>query len=176
MGNYACLHEVRGFPDGSAQKESACSAGDRGDVSLICGSGGPLEKEITNHSSILAWEIPWTEETSGLQSMKLQRGGHNWVTKNTGCEVRVSIYINWNFSKWEFPLLYHLLICSIMGTWYHESSIWDYNLILLNLFCYSNFSSFGHWELSQLVPLPFWHTSSTSFLKFLIEFSYFLVL
>ena len=33
----------------------------------------PLEKEMTTHSSILAWKIPWTEETGGLQSMELQR-------------------------------------------------------------------------------------------------------
>ena len=33
----------------------------------------PLEKEIATHSSILAWEIPWTEEPGGLQSMGLER-------------------------------------------------------------------------------------------------------
>ena len=33
----------------------------------------PLEKEMTTHSSILAWEIPWTEEPGGLQSMGLQK-------------------------------------------------------------------------------------------------------
>ena len=32
----------------------------------------PLEKEMTIHSSILAWEIPWTEESGGLQPMGLQ--------------------------------------------------------------------------------------------------------
>ena len=32
----------------------------------------PLEKELATHSSILAWEIPWTEEPGGLQSMGLQ--------------------------------------------------------------------------------------------------------
>ena len=32
----------------------------------------PLEKEMTIHSSILAWEIPWTEESGGLQPMVLQ--------------------------------------------------------------------------------------------------------
>ena len=32
----------------------------------------PLEKGMATHSSILAWEIPWTEEPSGLQSMELQ--------------------------------------------------------------------------------------------------------
>ena len=33
----------------------------------------PLEKEMATHSSILAWKIPWLEDTSGLQSMGLQR-------------------------------------------------------------------------------------------------------
>ena len=36
-----------------------------------------LEKEMVTHSSILAWEIPWTEEPGGLQSMGSQRVGHN---------------------------------------------------------------------------------------------------
>ena len=35
----------------------------------------PLEKEMANHSSILAWKISWTEEPGGPQSMELQRGG-----------------------------------------------------------------------------------------------------
>ena len=39
-----------------------------------------LEKEMANHSSILAWRIPWTEEPGGLQSIELQRVRHNWVT------------------------------------------------------------------------------------------------
>ena len=33
----------------------------------------PLEKEMATHSSILAWEIPWTEESGRLQSMGLQK-------------------------------------------------------------------------------------------------------
>ena len=41
----------------------------------------PLEKEMTTHSSILAWEIPWTEGPGRLQSMGLQRVGHNLVTE-----------------------------------------------------------------------------------------------
>ena len=36
-----------------------------------------LEKEMATHSSILAWKIPWTEEPSRLQSMGLQRVGHD---------------------------------------------------------------------------------------------------
>ena len=38
----------------------------------------PLEKGRATHSSILAWRIPRTEEPGGLQSMGLQRVGHNW--------------------------------------------------------------------------------------------------
>ena len=44
----------------------------------------PLDKEMATHSSILVWEIPWTEyEPGGLQTMGLDRVGHDWVTKHT---------------------------------------------------------------------------------------------
>ena len=39
-----------------------------------------LEKGMATHSSILAWRIPWTEESGGLQSMGCQRVRHDWVT------------------------------------------------------------------------------------------------
>ena len=42
-----------------------------------------LEKEMTTHSSILAWRVPWTEEPGRLQSMGSQRVGHNWATSLT---------------------------------------------------------------------------------------------
>ena len=41
------------------------------------GREDPLEKEMATHSSILAWKIPWTEETGRLQSMGPQRDGHD---------------------------------------------------------------------------------------------------
>ena len=37
----------------------------------------PLEKGIATHSTILAWRIPWTEESGGLQSIGLQRDRHD---------------------------------------------------------------------------------------------------
>ena len=40
----------------------------------------PLEKEMATHSSTLAWKIPWTEEPGRLQSMVLERVGHDRVT------------------------------------------------------------------------------------------------
>ena len=52
------------FPGASDSKESACNAGDGG---LIPGLGIPaIEKRMPTHSSIFAWEIPWTEEPGGL--------------------------------------------------------------------------------------------------------------
>ena len=43
------------------------------------GQEDPLEKEMTTHSSILTWKIPWTEEPNGLQSTGWQRVRHNWA-------------------------------------------------------------------------------------------------
>ena len=42
------------------------------------GQEDPLEEGMATHSSILAWRIPWTEEPDGLQSIGLQRVGHDW--------------------------------------------------------------------------------------------------
>ena len=44
------------------------------------GQEDPLEEEMPTHSNILAWELSWTEEPGGLQSMKSQRVGHDWET------------------------------------------------------------------------------------------------
>jgi len=41
------------------------------------GRDDPLEKEMATHSRTLAWKIPWAEEPGRLQSMGLQRVGHN---------------------------------------------------------------------------------------------------
>ena len=50
---------------------------------LSLGQEDPLEKEMATLSSILAWEVPWTEEPGGLQSMESQRVGYDLVTKRT---------------------------------------------------------------------------------------------
>ena len=44
------------------------------------GREDPLEKEMANHSNILAWRIPWMEELGRLQSKGSQRVGHDWAT------------------------------------------------------------------------------------------------
>ena len=45
------------------------------------GEEDPLEKEMATHPSILTWEIPWTAEPGGLQSMGLQSVRHDLATK-----------------------------------------------------------------------------------------------
>ena len=55
-----------GFPNGSSGKESNCNAGDMGDMGSTLGGEDPPEKEMTTHSSILAWKIPQTKEPDGL--------------------------------------------------------------------------------------------------------------
>ena len=64
------------------------SPANAGDPGSILAQGDPLEKEVTTYSSILAWKIPWTEETGGLQSLGLQRVIYNLVTKPQQQEVK----------------------------------------------------------------------------------------
>ena len=58
----------------SDAKESPCNAEDLVQ-SLVWED--PLEEGMANHSSVFAWRIPWTEEPGGLQSMGMQRVGHD---------------------------------------------------------------------------------------------------
>ena len=72
-----------------------------------------LEKEMATYSSILAWKIPWAEEPSGLQSLGLQRVGHDWATEHNDSWISVNL-VNQDMSeellfitlaKYDFSLL-----------------------------------------------------------------------
>ena len=67
-----------GFPDGAGCKVPACQCRryKRQDDFNPWIVKIPLEKGMATHSSILAWEIPWTEEAGRLPSMELQRIQH----------------------------------------------------------------------------------------------------
>ena len=58
-------------------KNLPANAGDARDAGSIPGSGRFPREGNGKHSSVLAWKIPWTEEPGGLQSMVLQRVGHD---------------------------------------------------------------------------------------------------
>ena len=101
------IREWRGFPSSSVVKNPPASAGDLG---LIPGLGRSPGEGMATHSSILAWEIPRTEESDGLQSTGSQRVGYNLVMKQqVNEEPRI------------FLTFYHLmLIIPLWGT--HRSS------------------------------------------------------
>ena len=58
-------------------KNPPADARDKRDASLVPWLGRSPGGGHSNHSSILAWRIPWTEELGGLQSIGLQRVGHD---------------------------------------------------------------------------------------------------
>ena len=67
-----------GFPGDTVVKIPPANAGDVGSIPV---SGRSLEEEMATHSCIFPGEIPWTEETVGLQFMQLQRVGDNIATQ-----------------------------------------------------------------------------------------------
>ena len=67
-----------GFLGGAMVKNLPAKVGDTGETQILSlGREVPLEVEMATLSSILARKIPWAEEPGGLQSMGLQRVGHN---------------------------------------------------------------------------------------------------
>ena len=55
------------------------------------GQENPLEREMAAHSSILSWEIPWTEEPGGLVSMGLQRVRHDLATEKRQQQQQINL-------------------------------------------------------------------------------------
>ena len=73
----------------------------------------PLEKVMATHSSILACRIPWTEEPAALQSMGLQKAGHDWTT-NTKPLIRGKV-------KTYFTVLKVIMIYSLRSLNFHTT-------------------------------------------------------
>ena len=66
-----------GEKDKKNKQKKPANAGDERDQVPLSGQKDPLEKGMATHSSIFAWKNPWTEDPSGLQSIGLQRVGHD---------------------------------------------------------------------------------------------------
>ena len=64
-------------------KPPPASARDPRDAGSILGQEDPLEKEMSTHSCILAWEISWPEELGGLQSTGWRRVRYDWTSEHT---------------------------------------------------------------------------------------------
>ena len=66
------------FPGGVSGKELTCQCRKHSETWVpSLGGEDPLEKGMPTHSSILVWEIPWTEEPGRVQSIALQRVKHH---------------------------------------------------------------------------------------------------
>ena len=104
-----------GLPCGSDGKESACNAGD---WVWFLGWEHPLVKGMETHSSIIAWRIPWIEKPDVLQSIRLQRVGHNWATSTKLLSWHLPVAWGHPWSRMEGPHsatqpLLHRLHCTI---------------------------------------------------------------
>ena len=68
------------------------------------GREDPLEKEMETHSSTLTWKIPWMEKSGRLQSMRLQRVGHDWAISLSFFSLKYvwesRFTISWFFCGW----------------------------------------------------------------------------
>ena len=94
--NWQHLTFILGTPGGSEVKVSACNAGDLGSIPGLGRSPGEGKN---NYSSILAWEIPWTEEHNRLQSMGLQRVKPDLTTNISFTFIYHHVYLgptNWS--------------------------------------------------------------------------------
>ena len=80
---------------GVSGKESACNAGDEMQETWVQSLGLEDSLEEATCSIILTWKIPWIEEPDRLQSIVLQRVGHDWVHTHTYTYMNMMHPCNW---------------------------------------------------------------------------------
>ena len=94
-----CVSPPPRFPTRHSGKNTSVTAGD---ARLIPGSGrSPLEEEMATCPSILDWEIPWTEEPGGLQSIGSQRARHNWTHTHTHTHTHTLYLVSSSVRFWR---------------------------------------------------------------------------
>ena len=81
--NVVCSACERAFQVAQMIKNQPANAGAAGDMVQSLGREDPLEQEMVTHSSVLAWEIPWTEEPGGLQSVGHKESDTTESTEHT---------------------------------------------------------------------------------------------
>ena len=142
-----CNHRL---PIWISDKESVCLAGDMGSIP---GPGRPLRKEMETHPSILAWEIPWTEESGRLQSMgsqKSQTGLRDYTTATTP---------GWGSSLWVFYNAFPWVLGEPLNQGFHFSVLKKFLNSFSHIFFPFTFSlSFFHWNISWSNHLDFFLT------------------
>ena len=127
-----------GFSSGSDGKESAWRLCGRLQVWSL-GQEDPVEKEMTIHSSVLAWKIPWPEEPGRLQSMRLQRVRHN-------CSLSPITGMKEKGSKREKERKCNFLITGKCNSWA------SHNFEISWMLCITGLFSEGLFEVTVYVP------------------------
>ena len=106
----------------------------------------PLEKEMATHSGILAWKISWTEKPGGLQSMGLQRVGHDWAT-NTNA-LFINYLINLKSVHTGSTVEFLILNVSVSDEW-----IWCPDNLKKKIRVLLHFGAIINLQLSMLVVI-----------------------
>ena len=113
-----------------------------------------LKKEMTAHSSILAWKILWTRELCGLQFMGSQRAGHNWATEKA---QDITLYILAKYWKiiYHFRRLLANYFCSFSWDDFEASvfKLWSPFPYLLNLGYYCDLLGLLEYGGSDIIML-----------------------
>ena len=75
----------------------------------------PLEKKMATHSSILAWEIPWTEETGGYSLWDDERLRHNLPIEKHQCKYGLTIFyfIYWVIISYSISSDPEIMFCAV---------------------------------------------------------------
>ena len=121
---------------GSAVKNPPTNAGDSGDWVRSLGKKDPQEKEMATHSSIVAWRMPWMEESGRLQSMVLQ--SQKWLRKHMQRLYRESHVRIWDLFVPSPPLSYRIspslrYVFYLLLTSFTSSVKWGY----YQIFCWN---------------------------------------
>ena len=113
--------DVNGLPWWLSGKESTCRAGDTGDL----GWEDSLEEGMATYSSILTWRVPWTKEPGGLQSIRLQRVGHDWKQLSIAHRLKGKTSpTDDSLSPVYSPVNCHLLVGIFFQIYTHTQSLW----------------------------------------------------
>ena len=97
---------VNNYSGGSDGKDSACNAGN---LVWSLGWEDPLGKGMATHSNILAWRMPWSEESGRLQSMGLQKSWdmtERWTLEELVANSDAYLEIeNWSCGAYKIPFV-----------------------------------------------------------------------
>ena len=105
-GNWYVIFKIRASQVALVVRNLPANAGDKRNIVPSLGQKDPLKKGMATHSSILAWRIPWTEELGRLQSIWLQRLGHD----RSDLAHRHTFKIRFKYPNLEIPFLLCFLL------------------------------------------------------------------